>query len=240
MENRDNNLFRERVINRFIYLCKKNYCTNFDFIRSELNLDLLNPENVDKFINEYCSLDNICLQYKDFFRFCKIGDNFVAIDEPFADLIIKLNNLGYSTEFCCSGHLRLVRSSSSRPLQKYKISENVIDSYISFKNQNGVFDLLSDIFYLFTNIELSSFKSVDFSSRYFNIKVSSSKKYSEIFKFIELDGKRIFHRDRIVIRFKYYPKYRKEALRIISSIFDLVLQGNNRESLEKKLPLYPP
>lgn len=198
-------LFLKKIKSRLFYLFKRGYCTNLDTVISETGLDLRGSYNaVDTFVEDYCNKEGLCLvTTADYFRLCKIGEFYVQLDEPMADLMIKLNSNGHTTRFCCCGHIT-----------KYG---SVTGLYISFKKCDNTVNLMLNVIKELTGAFFDSIAGLDQLS--YEIKLEARNDYRDKFRFITLEGKRFRGDDTITFRARYLRDHRDEAIKLINNIF---------------------
>lgn len=79
-------------------------CVNRDSIKDLLGLDISKWKDAYKLVKDLGGETIFRPGDKEIYRLCWIGDDIIPIDDSIADLIFKLNNSGYYTKYCCSGH----------------------------------------------------------------------------------------------------------------------------------------
>lgn len=198
-------LFLKKIKSRLFYLFRKGYCTNLDTVISETGLDLRGSYNtVDTFVEDYCNKEGLCfVTIADYFRLCKIGEFYIQVDEPIADLMLNLNSNGYTTRFCCCGHIT-----------KYG---SVTGLYISFKKCDNTVNLMLNVIKELTGASFDSIAGLDQLS--YEIKLEARNDYRDKFRFITLEGKRFSGDDIITFRARYLRDRRDEAIKLINNIF---------------------
>ena len=171
---------------------KSKYCTNLDEIKEELGLDLQNYDKALEFAKNFALNGDVFPPIKkgDHFRLCRIGGKYAVIDEPIADLIVDLNNAGYQTLFCCSGHFHRNNPSG---VEQY---------YIAFEFGDHIYKLLTKIFKEFSGISFD-----EYTKEGLEIKIGVKPEFKEYIKYIKYSKKR----DHIS---KSNTKYWKQAIDI--------------------------
>ena len=196
----------QRAADDYVETAEK-YCTNLKEIFKDTGLDLTKKVDALLFVKNHTK-DNECPPpVKSEYRLCKIDEKYAPIDEPIADLILKLNQLGYKTLFCCCGH---PKARASFPVDQF---------YISFEFGEHIFSLLTEIFKEVTNI------SIPLTENRLSITAEPKEDYARLFRDITFNK-----RNNVVTKiestywkqtldFHYFSNRQEEAINCINNLY---------------------
>ena len=195
---------------RYVATAEK-YCTNLQEIYKETGLSLTKKVDALIFVKNYTTADCPPINESEY-RLCKLNERYIPIDEPMADLILKLNKKGYKTQYCCCGH-------QPNP----NIPSSVEQYYISFEFGKTTFNLLSNIFEEFTGI------NVPFTEQALSVIAEPKAEYTKLFKNIVIEKRN----DKIIfdgfwqqnLEFYYFIDNRIEAIKCINDVYSKYLDG---------------